>query len=186
MKSSLSEKQLEVLKEVLEKQSERWFMEGRSLCLQLGARDPKLCAMTLNPVALDSKFETEFERHRTEYINFYCKVMCKFSVAREYLKKFSGGDEFVELLLNLDQKITAFRRDSVYPQYPEMREVESTFVRNDFLFEEKSQRLFQTEHNLVTVSCSHFYDQFLVFLRKMMFELNLKGDFTSKEDVMDS
>ena len=182
MKSSLSIEQLNNLQKILQEQSEEWLHFGKSLNLELGCEKPKVCAMIMNPKQLDEKYEKDWAVYQKEYSNYLCKVMSNFEVAREFLEEYSSGDELINLLLKLDSEISLFRKEKVYPQYPEMEEICATFLRNDFLFDKNSKKMLQTEINLVCVACMHYHQHAIKFLKKLYFKLDLRKDFESKED----
>lgn len=180
MKSSLTLNQLETLQEVLEKQSEDLVFHAKSLGMLLKPRNPNLMAIVVNPKELDIKFKNQWKTHQEEYSNYFQKVMSNFEVTREYFQKYCPKDEFVQKLLDMESEISKFRIEEVYPQYPDMQEIESVVIRNDFIFEEKRERLFQTENNMIAVGGTHFHEQLQKLLNKMFFCLDLKKQFKSR------
>lgn len=184
METAFNTKQIQRLKTILDPQTQKWALHAQALALQLKANNPTLCAMNLNPKIIHKKYREEWKAHQAEYINFYCKALSNFDAVVEILLKYCGNDPMVSLLIKLDREITDYKEKFVYPKYPEMKEVEGTFTRNDFLFEGDGDRMFQTENNLVSVSCTHFYDNFSYLLQKIFYDLDFYNQFKSKIDYL--
>ena len=105
--------------------------------------------------------------------------MSNFSVAREYLKKYCKKDEFAQFLLEMEAKISQYRRENVYPMYPNMQEVESVIIRNDFILDQETERLFQTENNMISVGGTHYHEQIQKILNQIFLDIDISKKFKS-------